>query len=93
MDDGWFKQPHLESDWTLGLGEAAHLLSIELNAHSLKQPSPHTHRSHRPVSGYGGAQGKPPRLRVAINLATHCIKVCPTPPEALSQIGQTQNHT
>ena len=29
-DDGWFKQPHLaESVWTLGLGEAAHLLRIK----------------------------------------------------------------
>ena len=28
--DGWLKQPHLaQSDWTLGLGEAAHLLHIE----------------------------------------------------------------
>ena len=28
--DGWFKQPQLaESDWTLVLGEAAHLLHIE----------------------------------------------------------------
>ena len=27
-----FKQPHLaESDWNLGLGEAAHLLHIELS--------------------------------------------------------------
>ena len=29
VDDGWFNQPHLaESDWTLGLNEAAHLLHI-----------------------------------------------------------------
>ena len=34
VDDGWFKQPCLaESDWTLGLGEAAHLLHIELSDH------------------------------------------------------------
>ena len=26
---GWLKQPHMgESDWTLGLGEAPHLLQI-----------------------------------------------------------------
>ena len=25
--DGWFKQPHLaEADWTLGMGDRAHLL-------------------------------------------------------------------
>ena len=30
VDDGWFKLPHLdESDWALGLGEAAQLLHIE----------------------------------------------------------------
>ena len=30
MDDGWFKQPNVtESDWTMGLGEAAHLLHNE----------------------------------------------------------------
>ena len=30
VSDGWFKQPDLaESDWTLGLGEAAHLLHVE----------------------------------------------------------------
>ena len=31
VEDGWFKQPHRwpESDWTLRLGEAAHLLHIE----------------------------------------------------------------
>ena len=30
VDDGWLKQPQLaESDWTLGLGEAAHLLYTE----------------------------------------------------------------
>ncbi|CAL8237542.1 unnamed protein product [Arctogadus glacialis] len=29
-DDGWFKQPNVtESDWTMGLGEAAHLLHNE----------------------------------------------------------------
>jgi hypothetical protein len=32
VDDGWFEQPYLsESDWTLGLCEAAHLLHIELS--------------------------------------------------------------
>ena len=30
VDDGGFKQPHqAKSDWTLGLGEAAHLWHIE----------------------------------------------------------------
>ena len=30
VDDGWLKQHHLvSSDWTLGLGEAEHLLLIE----------------------------------------------------------------
>ena len=30
VDDGWLKQPHLaQSDWTMGLGEAARLLPIE----------------------------------------------------------------
>ena len=30
VDDGWLKQPHLaDSDLTLGLGEAAHLLCID----------------------------------------------------------------
>ena len=31
VDDGWFKQPHLaESDWTLGLCEAAHLCCVPI---------------------------------------------------------------
>ena len=30
VDEGWIKKPHLaESNWTLGLGEAEHLLHIE----------------------------------------------------------------
>ena len=30
LDDGCFEQPHLaQSDWTLGLGEASHLLCIK----------------------------------------------------------------
>ena len=33
MDDGWLKQPHLaDSDCTVGLGEAAHLLPIAMAA-------------------------------------------------------------
>ena len=37
VEDGWFKQPHLaESDWTLGLGEAANLL----HTHTLGERSP-----------------------------------------------------
>ena len=30
VDEGWFQQPHLaQSKWTLGMGEAAHLLHIK----------------------------------------------------------------
>ena len=32
LDDGWFKEPHLaESGWTLGLGQAAQQVCIELS--------------------------------------------------------------
>ncbi|CAL8252802.1 unnamed protein product [Arctogadus glacialis] len=35
VDDGWFKQPHLDgSDWTLGLGEAAQVQPAVSTTHS-----------------------------------------------------------
>ena len=53
MDDGWFYQPHLvESDWTLGLGEAAHLLHIEYSVGQDK-PAITTHSERYPVWQHG----------------------------------------
>ena len=46
MDDGWFKQLSpgpSQTDWTLGLGEAAHLcVEQSMRHHRFNQPSLHT---------------------------------------------------
>ena len=42
VDEGWYM---MSGDWTLGLGEVAHLLYIlAINVHRFNQPSPHTLR-------------------------------------------------
>ena len=47
VEDGWLKRPHLaQSDWTLGLGEAAHLLECN-KVHATQ----HLGGSHTPPRG------------------------------------------
>ena len=59
MDDGWFKQTHLapsQTDWTLGLGEAALLLLSNQCAQVKPAITTHTHtHSGRPPEWQHGA--------------------------------------